>query len=166
MMTTLVYPGVGYDIATLFYNEGVNDYKLYVLIDSLPRHQHYAEDRPEYPHTKDIESFFTKLNEEFDSQCDVLIDAYPWTWEEGKYTYYYNTADFEAKLPNTKNMDLLIRGYRPTDTFVDTHYWKNIWLANDTLLPTRFRDKPNSYILDVIDNDDNSLIWTDESDSE
>ena len=148
----LIYFGAGWDIH-IFFEEKLKSYENYLMIDALPNNKHFRKGTLGYEFCYNKEILFTTLNQSFEqhdiySDCD--IERYPWSWNAGKYKYYYNTSCEDFKF-NGK-CDIVMKGFQPSN-YKDFNA-SNIYLDQNNSVFTRelYKDK-RSKLIDITDYD-------------
>ena len=138
-LKTLIYPGAGWNNIINYFPY----YNNFILIDTLPKYQHYKKGQPGYKKSKNKEVFFKTLVEEFgeyykhDEYKEIL-------YFRNNVQYWYNcNASLIRYLPPG---DILIRGYSPSLLTWSDNYKENriVYVScdhykYDNELPTNFK---------------------------
>ena len=142
-MTTLIYPGIGYD-SDFLNNDVFNQYDKIIAYDTLPFYAHYKRGQPGWKHTKSKKCFFKKLRNQFGTYEKINGHLEFDLQNGGILEYHYSTNSHNIDIPDG---DILIRGY-----FNDGEKWLDVYddddrivyLATDTCIPEEL-----NYIVDV-----------------
>ena len=152
MSDRLLYIGAGWDIRPLLSHNDLRSYKEYILVDPLPE-----EGMDNHPFSKDKESLYCSICDEFGFGASGGINAYPWVWSMKGYgkifkhnrvfKYFYNTKDVDIGWL-TGDYDVFISGYAPRLPS-DVNVCK-LWISNSTVLSTQYVESINYVDMDRI----------------
>jgi len=102
-LTTLIYPGCGYDEELI----GLHlNYDRIIAYDTLPKYPHYKPGQPGWEHTATPELFFAKLKQEYGDFVEISDTEL--FFPKHKMTYFHSTNCHHVEVPEG---DIFVRGY-------------------------------------------------------
>jgi hypothetical protein len=125
----LVYPGAGFDTMFVF----VMDYTLVTIYDGLPNNNHFPKGCVGWPFCENKKVLRATLCSTWGKHTEVDKDHDRWTVGKTTIDYHYN-CDFDEVPVLTGKVDMLLRGYNPSQQTVDKWNPQTLFVATDTVL--------------------------------